>query len=62
MTKRLRKTLFLSETKPTQNDTKFKFQAPYIFYHRRKWREDLWYFNDPRIVEKEARNQGFLIC
>lgn len=61
---KVRKTLFLSEMEKSKN-TKFKFQAPYIFYDctlNAKWREDMWYFDDPELVRKEAKLQRFHIA
>ena len=59
---KLRKTLFLSETNASGRPER-RYQAPYIFYDRpyRKWRQDLWYFDDKEVVSEQARAKGYII-
>ena len=56
----MRKTLFLSEYKKTENNKYFKYQVQYIFFDN-KWREDVWYFNSLEEAREQAKEQGFLI-
>ncbi len=56
----MRKTLFLSEAKPIENHSKYKFMAEYTFY-RGKWYSDSWYFNDYNEIREKAKTQGYLI-
>ena len=58
----MRKTLFLSQAKESSHSNfKFKFEAPYIFFHG-KWREDAWYFNSHKDIKEKAKKQGYLIA
>lgn len=59
----MKKTVFLSEKKPTVKNPKWSYQCPYIFYDKssQKWREDLWYFNDAEEVHAKAKKEGYSI-
>ncbi len=59
--KELKKTLFLSGTEPYNANPDWDFRAPYIFFHRGKWREDYWYFDDKEKIKRIALTQGYLI-
>lgn len=59
---KLRKTLFLSEARPTTN-LNFSQEAPVIFYdiRYRKWVQDLWYFDYLPETKEQAKQLGYLI-
>jgi len=59
MTK-LRKTMWLSE-KTKSGRPEYRWQAPYIDFIRRKWRQDTMYFDDPMIARAKMKACGFLI-
>lgn len=56
----MRKTLFLTDAKKS-NNSKYKFEAPYTFFHH-KWYGDTWYFNSFKEIEEKAKQQGYLIA
>ena len=58
----MKPTIFLSKAIKTENDSKYKFRAPYIFKDKSKWREDLWSFNSFAEIEQKAIGQGYLIA
>jgi len=56
--------MYLSQTVPSGRP-EFRFQCPYIFFDRnppRKWREDIYYFDDQAQHEADARANGFRIA
>ena len=55
-----KKTLYLSETQLSQ-DPAYKFRAPYVLFHKQRGNKQ-WFFNDMRVVQKEALRLGYKIA
>ena len=56
----MRKTIFLSDAKISDYPT-HKFECPYIFFDRTKWRQDTLYFQSVQDLKKIAKKTGFSI-
>jgi hypothetical protein len=57
----MKKTVFISQSQNVSRSGIPCMSAPYIFYSRGKWQEDLWYYTYENELKIEAKKQGHLI-